>query len=144
MRGVGAKSTKDISSPYGSYLNFELTAAVGKEHTAGPTWSMRGYGLTALGVAVHGYPWIRAYGLFEANAHDTHRGGVFTEGYFGFGSNRYVNVRHQSIDIGAFYGYKFDLWGVLSVAYSIRVFAHNYPEYEQKATIRYDIPFSLL
>ena len=154
FRGVGAKSVRDISSPYASYLNFELTTAIGKEHTVGPSWSIRGYGLGALGMANNGYPWVRIFGFFEGKSSmDTHRGGVFTEGYFGFGKKNHVNIdhfhgwgniQHDSIDVGAFYGYKFDLWGVLSIAYSCRVFAHNYPEYEQKATIRYEIPFSLL
>lgn len=152
MRGVGAKSVKDISSPYASYLNFELTAAVGKEHTYQSTWTLRGYGLAAIGLAVHGYPWVRAYGSFEGNYQDTHRGCVFTEGYFGCGGKEHVNVnhfrgwgyvQHDSIDIGVAYKYKFNLWGMLSIAYSCRVFAHNYPEYEQRATIRYDIPFSI-
>lgn len=154
MRGVGSKSVKDISSPYASYANFELSTAVGKEHTLGPSWSMRGYGFAALGLAVHGYPWVRVYGLFEGKStDDTHRGGLFTEGYFGFGRKNHLNVdhfhgwgniQHDSIDIGTFYGYKFGLWGILAIAYSCRVFAHNYPEYEQKATLRYEIPFSLL
>lgn len=153
MRGVGSKSVKDISSPYASYLNFELTAAVGKEHSFESTWTIRGFALAALGIAVHGYPWMRVFGSFEGNYHDTHRGCVFTEGYFGCGGKDHVNVdhfhgwggvQHDSIDVGVAYKYKFNLWGILSLAYSCRVFAHNYPEYEQRATIRYEIPFSLL
>ena len=151
MRGVGSKSVKDISSPYASYLNFELTGSVGKEHTYKDSWTMRGFALTAIGVAVHGYPWARFYGNFEGKFLEAQIAGVFTEGYFGLGGKNQVNVnlfhgwgsvQHDSIDVGVFYRYTFGLWGRLSVIYSSRVFAHNYPQYEQKATLSYQIPFS--
>ena len=152
IRGVGSKSVKDISSPYASYLNFEVTTAVGKEKTIKDTWKIRGYGLAALGIAVHGDPWVRAHGTFEGNIADEHRLGLFCDGYFGLGGKNYVNVKHfhgwgyvqhESIDLGTFYVASLGVWGELSLAYSARVFAHNYPEYEQRATINYQIPFSV-
>lgn len=153
IRGVGSKSVKDISSPYASYVDFELTASVGKEKTCNESWSLRGFGFTALGMGITGYPWVRALGSFEGSSGDRHRGGVSVEGYFGLAGKNYVNVshfrgwgrvQHSSIDTGAFYAYKMGLWGELLFSYSIRAFAHNYPQYEQRATIQYQIPFSLL
>ena len=102
-------------------------------------------------MAVHGYPWARFYGNFEGKFLEAQIAGVFTEGYFGLGGKNQVNVnlfhgwgsvQHDSIDVGVFYRYTFGLWGRLSVIYSSRVFAHNYPQYEQKATLSYQIPFS--
>jgi hypothetical protein len=152
IRGVGAKSVKDISSPYASYANFELTTAIGKEKTVKDSWKIRGYGLLSLGAACQGYPWSRYLALFESNFSDIHRLGIFSEGYFGLGGKNYVNIKHfrgwshvqhDSIDIGALYSRVMGVWGKLMLEYSSRVFAHNYPEYEQRATIRYEIPFSL-
>ena len=49
MRGVGSKSVKDISSPYASYLNFELTGSVGKEHTYKDSCHRRGSSWISMG-----------------------------------------------------------------------------------------------
>ncbi len=152
IRGVSSKSVKDISSPYASYCNFEATAAVGKEYSSLEYWTMRWSVFTALGIATHGYPWIRSLVACEANIKDVHQYGGFIEGYFGlFGKNRVLvdrhhgwgNIQHESIDLGAFYRYQLGLWGALRFSYSCRVFAHNYPEYEQRGVINYEIPFSL-
>lgn len=151
IRGVGNQSVQDVSSPYSSYANYEVHTAIGKEHVFQDTWTLRGYGLVAVGQANHGYPWIRSTASFEGNIHDTHRLELFSVGYFGFGHHRvdahhfhgWGNIRHQSVDVGGSYKYKFDLWGVLSLSYAYRVYAHLYPQNEQTLMIRYELPFSL-
>ena len=152
VRGVSSKSVKDISSPYSSYCNFEMTGAIGKEYSVQESWTMRWSWLTALGMATQGLPWIRSVGVFEGNLKDAHQGGMFAEGYFGLSGRNAVSVacfhgwghvQHESIDLGGFYRYNMGLWGALRLSYSCRVFAHNYPEYEQRGVLNYEIPFSL-
>ncbi|NDD57710.1 MAG: hypothetical protein EBZ47_00440 [Chlamydiae bacterium] len=152
VRGVTPKSVRDISSPYASYLNFELTTSVGKEKSLNETWTMRGFFGGALGMATQGYPWARFYSSFELNSGDVHRGGFLCDGYFGLGGKQYVpvdhfkgwgHIQHDSVDVGVFYRYRLNLWGTFMLSYSCRVFAHNFPEYEQRGILRYEIPFSL-
>lgn len=151
-RGVGGHSLKDVSCPYHSYANFELNSAVGKEWDTGPFWFLRTFGFAAVGMANHGFPWMRALIDLEGNLHHTHRLGLFAEGYFGFGDKTRVHVdhfrgysslRHQSIDVGLKYTYAFQIWGRLSLAYTRRVFARSFPENVNFFTICYQLPFSL-
>ena len=72
-------------------------------------------------------------------------------GNVGFGGKQHVDVhhfngwaefQHQSIDLGAAYGYEFALWGKLTATYAHRVFAHNFPERVNFFTLTYSLPFS--
>jgi hypothetical protein len=153
LRGVGARSVRNISTPYASYGNAEVFVCLGKERSYKETWDLRGYFFTALGAATKSYPWIRAVGQIEKNFSDRQRLGLRTEGYFALAGKDKVDVDHfrgwgkifhQSIDLFAFYGYTFGLYGELSVGYGTRVLALRYPSWQQTGFIRYSIPFSLL
>jgi len=152
IRGVGSKSVKDVSSPYASYCNFEGTLSLGKEYAYNDSWIVRWSALGALGVANQGYPWCRCEALVEGNCDYNYRLGVYSLGYFGLRGRDYVDVHHftgwgkvlhQSVDVGAFFRYKFERWGGLKLAYTFRVYALNYPEWQQSATLVYDLPFSM-
>lgn len=152
FRGASPHFLHDVSTPYAAECNTELTCALGKEWSSEGMWTMRTYGLATLGQANRGYPWTRELALWELNLNDTHRFTLFGEGYFGFGGQQHVNVdhfdgwgkfQHQSIDLGLSYGYKFDVYGVLTGSYAYRVFAHNFPEHVNFFILSYQLPFSM-
>lgn len=143
---------KDVSTPYASEFNMEVTGSIGKEWAEGPDWRMRIYGLVALGMANRGYPWTRELFVWQYNLENTHRFTLFAQGDFGFGKRQHVNVKHfdgwakfqhQSLDLGLSYGYKISVYGVLSASYMRRIFAHNFPENVNFFTLSYCLPFSL-
>jgi hypothetical protein len=152
VRAVPHHSLRDVSCPYASYANYELTVSAGKEWSKEAMWTMRTYGYASLGIANHGFPWIQELFVWQFNWQDTHELSLFTVGNFGFGNKHHVNVRHfngwgkfqhQSIDLGIGYGYQFSFYGTLAVSYAYRLFAHNFPERVNFFTLAYSIPFSL-
>lgn len=151
VRGVSRNSLRDVSSPYHSNTNFELNSAVGKEWSYRKYWTMRAFGFAGVGIANHGSPWLRTLAAFEGNVVDKHQYQVFTESYWGFGSQHRVNVddfhgyakiHHQSIDVGAGYSYLFDVWGSINFTYAFRVYARSFPEYVNFFALTYNLPFS--
>lgn len=153
FRMVTNHSRRDVSSPYAGNYNFEVTGALGKEWSEGGFWTSRAYAFASVGIAERGLPWTRALLVWQKNIADTHRFTLFSTGLFGFGQKQHVNVRHfqgwgnfhhQSIDVGGSYGYHFGTYGTLSVSYAYRVFARDFPERVNFATISYDIPFSII
>ena len=152
MREVSTVSLRDISCPYHSVVDFELTTAIGKEWSKGCHWTMRTWGNVGIGMANRGYPWLSAQGVVEKNWNNHHRAILFADGYIGFGPKQHVDVNHfhgwakyhhQSVDLGVGYQYHFDLWGDITVSYAYRVFAHTFPERVNFFTIAYQVPFSL-
>jgi hypothetical protein len=151
LRGVSRHSLSDVSCPYHSNGNLEVTGALGKEWDSGPDWKVRMYGFGAVGQANRGAPWARFFGMIEGNQCNTHRFDFFFAGYFGFGSKEQVNtdhfdgyssIHHQSLDVGAGYGYHFEVWGTLRLAYTRRLYAKSFPEKVNFFTISYTLPFS--
>ncbi len=150
-RAVGGRATRDVSSPYASYWNGEASISVGKEFTKDQNWKTRGYLFGSVGLANHGSFWNRYRVSFEARILKNQTLEAFSVGYFGYGSEKSVDIEHfkgwgfihhRSIDIGAKYSYLIDLWGDLSVSYACRVWAYSYPEREQTVQISYTLPFS--
>ncbi len=151
-RGVSVHSLKDISCPYHSHANFELNTSIGREWDHGFDWRLRFYGLGAFGIGNVGHPWTRAFATLEGNIHCTHRLGIFTEGYFGFGPRAEVNtnhfdgyasIRHRNIDLGVQYTYVFEIWGQLSFAYTRCLYARSFPENVNFFSVSYMLPFSV-
>ncbi len=151
LRQACAHFLKDVSTPYAAVFNAEVSCSVGKEWSENGMWTMRTYGLMTLGQGTRGYPWTKQRFMWQYNVEDTHRFGLFADGYVGLGNEQHVNVKHfdgwgkfqhQSIDLGLSYGYKFGLYGVLTTSYAHRVFAHNYPEHVNFFILSYQIPFS--
>jgi len=150
VRGVSRHSLKDISCPYHSDFNFELTGALGKEWNKAAEWTTRVFGFAAVGIANHGFPWTRFVVSLEKNAWHCHRFGAFLNGYLGFGPHERVNtshfhgyafIRHQSLDVGGRYAYVFDVWGHLDFIYTRRVYARSFPENVNFFTLSYTLPF---
>jgi hypothetical protein len=150
MRGVHHRNLKDISCPYAAEFNTELHVAVGKEHSCGPLWCYRGWGLWAVGIANRGAPWTRYLAVFEVNREDKHQFDLFSRGDFGFGNKHKINIDHfngyasihtQNIEVGAGYRYLFEIWGELRFEYARRVYAKAAPSGINYFTIWYHLPF---
>ncbi len=153
LRSVGGRSVRDVSSPYASYMNYEVQCSLGKEFSKNANWTSRGYVMGSTGIANHGSFWNRMSAFLEGRFFDSQIFNVFTEGYFGYGSSNKVviddfrgwgYVRHSSLDIGASYKYAWLLWGELGISYVYRILAKSYPQNVQTVEISYTLPFSLL
>ncbi len=151
VRGTTHNFLRDVSTPYASEFDSELTCSVGREWSKEGFWTMRTYALMTLGQGIQGYPWTRDLLVWQWNLNDIHRFTLFAEGDVGFGGNQHVNVKrfsgwgkfqHQSIDLGLAYGYKIGFYGVLTASYAHRVFAHNYPEHVNCFMLSYHLPYS--
>lgn len=151
MRGVPSHALNDISCPYHNNFNFEINSAVGKEWAQGRFWQMHAYGVVALGIANRGAPWTRVNLTFQYNMRDIHNFEVFTNGYWGFGTrkdvnikhfNSYAHIAHQSLDLGVGYRYDMNYWGALSFEYAYRLYALSFPQGVNFVTLRYQFPFS--
>ena len=151
LRAVSSRSVRDVSSPYASYMNYEITTALGKEFSEKGFWISRFYALGSIGIANHGSVWNRAYAAFEKCFFQTQVIKVFTVGYFGYGPKKIVDsnnfygwgeVCHRSIDCGIQYRYGLSVWGEIGLSYAYRVLARSYPQNTQTAEISYTLPFS--
>lgn len=151
IRAVSSHSLEDVSCPYHSYGNFELTGSLGKEWGRESLWVVRTFGFGGIGMANRGAPWMRLLASIEGNYDNRHRLAVFSLGYFGFGHKQtvdpdhfhgYANIAHRSIDLGAKYSYVFNIWGDLSLTYVYRPYAHAFPAHVNFITLSYNLPFS--
>jgi hypothetical protein len=152
LRAVPGHALRDVSCPYAANCNYELSCSVGKEWSTQGLWTMRTYGWLSLGAGNHGLPWSRQLLVWQNNWSNTHRLSFFTCADFGFGTEQGVDVRHfhgwgkfhhQSIDAGLAYGYHCASYGTLSLAYTYRLFARNFPERVNFFTLAYTLPFSI-
>lgn len=153
VRWVSKRSLQDVSCPYHAEWNFEIGNAIGKEFDQIENWLFRTYGFLGVGQAVRGRPWVRGVISCEALLNETHRLELMGEGYFGFGKTRrvniedfkgYANIFHQSIDVGASYYYRISqIWGTISLHYTYRIFAKDFPAHANTYMIAYSFPFSI-
>ncbi len=152
LRGVGGRSTRDVSSPYASYMNYEALCSIGKEFSKKENWTSRGFVMGSVGIANHGSFWNRVYASLEGKCLESQVIKMFASGYFGYGKSKIVDtshfrgwgsVRHSSLDLGVEYRYILSLWGELGVSYAYRVLAKSYPQNVQTVELSYFLPFSL-
>lgn len=153
IRGVSGHSLKDVSSPYASYANYELSFTLGKEWypELDPHWMLRAYLNAVAGIANHGAPWTNFLAVLEGHPGAAHRLGVFGASSIGYGHKThididhfhgYASIRHRSIDVGATYAYAFEDWGTLRFAYTRRVLARLFPENVNFFMVSYSLPFT--
>lgn len=126
----------DISSFHHGIVECEAHVAVGKEFSLFDQWTFRHWGLLAIGVADRGSPWFRGGYFWEKNFCNGFSLDLFFEGLLGLGSRRlhahhfhgYGGIRHRSIDLGVQLNYQLDCFGVISLAYTYRPYARNFPK----------------
>lgn len=143
------EALNDISSFHHGQNEAFFHMAIGKQSIHGSTWSDRWWGIIGLGIADRWTPWIVANAAYEWNQYDPHRFKVYINTLWGCGGSKlrlkdfggYSRVNHKSIDIGAAYLYEFEFFGTVSLSYSRRVYAHNFPDNANILTIQYNYPF---
>lgn len=152
FRGVRGRSVHDVSSPYASYMNYELFGSCGKDLVVfSPQKVLKGFMMLSLGLPNQGALWDRGYAELEYRK-DASSFLIFTSAYVGYGASRLVDLshftgwshqRHGNVDLGASYRFHSALWGTLSCFYSYRVYAYSYPQNTQTIELSYILPFSL-
>lgn len=146
------RSLHDPSSFHHGKIEAELHASLGRELTCHDTWILRWWGALGIGQADVGWPWIRGNFTTEVRVADGQWARGFIHTLWGLGHKSihsphsfhgYGPIRHQSIDLGAGYDYRFDIWGTLSLEYAFRVYARNFPKHANRITISYLYPFGI-
>jgi len=145
------KFVQDISTFHHGTWEYLFHGSIGKEEQCGPTWASRAWSLVGLGVANEGSLWVISHLEYEKNSCDLFWYGIFLNGLFGMGSqdltitdfSGYGPIKHRSVDLGGQLTYSFWENGTLTVRYSFRVWAENFPAYTNLATIEFEYPFGL-
>jgi len=145
------KFVRDISTFHHGTWEYLFHGSIGKEEPIGSTWASRSWGLVGLGIANEGSFWVVSHLEYERNACDRYWYGVFLEGLFGMGSHDiditnflgYGPIKHRSVDLGGQFTYSLLENGTLTLKYSFRVWAENFPAYTNLATIEFQYPFGL-
>lgn len=145
-------SVHDLSSFHHGKIEGEMHVAVGKETLCGSVWQTHTWAMFGVGCADAGWVWLRGNLGWEKNWWDRHQAGVFVETLWGMGHKDlsphkefkgYGKIRHESVDLGMNYSYQFDFGGIISLAYSYRVFAHNFPSNASNIYLQFVYPMSV-
>ncbi|HRD55367.1 MAG TPA: hypothetical protein PLC42_03115 [Parachlamydiaceae bacterium] len=148
---AGRPALHDLSSFHHGLLELELHAAIGKEISYGEFWLKRYFALFAIGFG-QGSPWLRAECSYAQNYCELHQFEVFLASLFGLGGKSlrvasfhgYGSIRHQSVDVGLKYSYLLEnVGGVLSLDYSYRIYAMNFPKNANRLCLTFFYPFGL-
>lgn len=144
-------SLRDPSSFHHGILEAEVHLSFGREFSCRNVWLSRWWGLLGFGCGDHGSPWLRGHLEWEHNWLDQQHLALFAETLWGLGGNNfhfpfrgYGSIRHQSVDIGARYTYIFENYARLSVEYSYRPYARNFPENTNRLELKFIYPFWLI
>ena len=141
----------DVATPYHNVSNFELFASLGKEFSRDFEWFLRTFLWAAAGQANTGYPWGRYNFSVKGKAYANYIIGVGSEGYFGAGGEKTINVnqfhsyakiKHRSVDVYAQFGYYSSIWGAITFKYACRPYARSFPSDNNAFLLTYDYPFS--
>jgi hypothetical protein len=143
------EAVNDISSFHHGRNEAFLHVSLGKQNIQGSTWLSRWWCVTGIGTADRWTPWVVANGAYEWNGCDPHRFCLYVNSLWGCGKRRlkvhdfggYGPVEHRSIDLGLRYTHEFDYYGMLSIEYAHRVYAHNFPDHANVFKICYNYPF---
>lgn len=143
------EAVNDISSFHHGRNELFLHVALGKQNIKGATWLTRWWGIFGIGTADRWTPWIAANVNYEWNQCPPHRLRLYINSLWGCGRHQlkvkefggYGKIDHRSIDIGVRYSYEFDYYGLVSLDYAHRVYAHNFPDNANIWTFCYIYPF---
>ncbi len=143
------KSVKDKNTFHHGLNEAEFTASVGKEESMGDDWTSRSWALGALGTSDRGSPWARLDLVWEKNYCHRRFLRIFANSLFGFGSRNlhsrhfsgYGDIRHRSIDLGFEYKMYVIETSELTLGYSYRPYAENFPKQVNSFMIRLMYPF---
>lgn len=145
------RGLQDVSSFHHGHLEGELHLSVGKKY--GPSCSsdyfFRSWGYISVGTSDIGNPWIRGELAAEYKYNDNQELRGIINGIYGAGSRNlcerkftgYGTIKHRSVDIGMRYAYTLGCWGTVSLQYSRRVYAYNFPSEANLVLFEYYFPF---
>lgn len=146
-------SLKDVSSFHHGRSEAELFLSVGQDESLEltMTWASRWWGVLGMGCAERGSPWIRGDLVYEYRSCLDSEWRFFVNTLWGLGERRlhwhdfhgYSSIGHQSVDLGVRYTYLFEYMGNLSVDYSYRVYAYNFPAHTHQVMLRFLYLFGL-
>lgn len=152
FRNVSKRLLRSVSTIYHGMANFEGNITVGKEWAKGLDWQWRSFISQAFGSANTGSIYSYTRFALERNLWNVHFFSFLADGYFGFGSRRFVPTddfhgwglyRHKSVQLAVKYRVNFSVYGSLSLEYMRTVYARTYPENANLFVVSYDLPFSL-
>lgn len=144
-------SLRDVSSFHHGLYNTELFISLGKENPDECLWGTRWWGVFAVGVAEQGSPWLRIRLDYDKRWFEKHEFGLFADGLCGLGGKKlqlkgfsgYGPIKHQSIDVGFHYTYLLEYYGNVSLEYSYRIYAENFPSYAHRVIAQVFYTFGL-
>ncbi|EKE20462.1 MAG: hypothetical protein ACD_7C00569G0001 [uncultured bacterium] len=135
---------------YHGNVDFEGVFALGKEFSKAEYWRFRFWLYGSAGIANRGSPWVRGEAAIEGNLLEKKKWAVFLEAMQAFGREDKINVydfygygsvRERNLDVGIRYGFRFSVWGTLSLEYKRRVVAELCPENVNFFSVSYLLPF---
>jgi hypothetical protein len=144
-------SLKDVSSFHHGLGEAELFVSFGKERALGLDWGSRLWGLAGIGFAERGSPWLHFELKSASRWRENHAFTIFLNSLWGLGGKSlqrrhfhgYGSIHHQSIDLGLRYEYFIQFVGELSLEYSYRVHAINFPADVHRLTAEFLYTFGL-
>lgn len=145
------KGLKELISYYHGDVDLEGNISIGKEFAPKPNLLVRFWIFGAVGIANKGSPWIRGDAALESIYDDNHKWAIFFESLSGYGRREHINpndfkgyasIRHEALDLGLRYGYKFGYWGTLGIEYKRVLFARCSPRNINYFTLSYLLTFS--
>lgn len=137
ITNANRKSLLDMSSFHHGQFEGEIHVAVGKETSSGAYWVNHFWGMTALGCADVGSPWLHGRIQWDRNDRDRCSYSLYLNALYGFGSaslakhksfRGYGPIKHRSIDLGGNYTLAFESGLKLSAQGSYRLYAVNFPK----------------
>ena len=143
---------RDRSTLHHGEMNYEGHVAIGKEFICRQFWTSRLWNAWTVGIANRGSVWVHNILAFDINCWDVSQMGVYLKGYFGGGNtpltltpsfHGYGNIRYRAVEWGAYYKREVGDIGVLSISYTQRPWARNFPTHAHLFTLSLIIPYNL-
>ncbi len=146
-----SSSLKDVSSFHHGLYNAEFFLSLGQEKAEGILWDSRWWSVFAIGMAEQGSPWFRFRLDYDKRWEEKHETKLFLHSLWGLGRHPlrlnhfhgYGPIQHQSIDLGWRYTYLLEFYGSVSLEYSYRVYARNFPAYTHRVIAQLLYTFGL-
>lgn len=120
---------------------------MGKEFACEKSWIWRSWAVGASSIANRGAPLIRGLFGIDYNRCDIWQLGVYASGLLNFGKRQlseipvfrgYASVQFRAVDLGLY----FTIYSI-TIDYSYRSYAKNYPKNNQLVQLRLLIPLSI-
>ena len=146
------KSLDDFLTEHLSQVDIDLFAAAGHEQAIGARWFERTLLMGGITIPIRGSPLFWFEAALHFNDRDRYVFGLWIGGAVGLGGHNlstpgdfkgYGPIKTRSAETGLFIERSLSLFGSLIFEYSIRLFAHNLPQYAQCFSLTLLVPISL-